>query len=118
MRILPSTHVTSVSGTGLVHCAPAHGQEDYHLFHSLGLIPATSSTSLVCHVDGFGRFTPEVADVLGEESGKGLVGREVLDEGGKAMVSLLMELGVLRKIQRIKHRYPYDWKTDKPVIVT
>ena len=47
-----------------------------------------------------------------------MVGREVLDEGGKAMVSLLKELGVLRKIQRIKHRYPYDWKTDKPVIVT
>ncbi|KAH8101837.1 isoleucyl-tRNA synthetase [Cristinia sonorae] len=118
LPVLPSGHVTSTSGTGLVHCAPAHGQEDYHLFHSLGLVPATSSDSLICHVDGYGCFTSDVVEALGEEAGKALVGKEVLDEGGKAMVGLLKELGVLKKIQRIKHRYPYDWKTAKPIIVT
>ncbi|TCD67808.1 isoleucine-tRNA ligase [Steccherinum ochraceum] len=118
LRILPSGHVTSLSGTGLVHCAPAHGQEDYQLFHSLGFIPAGSSSSVVCHVDGSGCFTAEVTNAIGEMAGRSLIGKEVLEEGGKAMVALLKELGVLRKIQRIKHRYPYDWRTDKPVVTT
>lgn len=47
-----------------------------------------------------------------------MVGKEVLGDGGKAIVGLLKDLGVLKKVQRIKHRYPYDWKTDKPIIVT
>lgn len=109
--------MTPDTGTGLVHCAPAHGQEDYTLFRSLGLVDTTSASSLICHVDALGKFTSQVSEVLGDEAGKRLAGKEILDEGGKTMVQLLGELGVLRKIERIKHKYPYDWKTDKPVIM-
>ena len=108
--IIPSSHVTPDSGTGVVHLAPAHGQEDYALFRS------HPNLEMLCHVDGKGQFTTSVADVVGDKADR-LVGKSVLSEGGKAMVDLLRELGVLKKVERYKHRYPYDWKTDQPIIM-
>ncbi|KAG7091901.1 hypothetical protein E1B28_008299 [Marasmius oreades] len=116
LKIIPANHVTPDSGTGLVHCAPAHGAEDYHAFRSLGLIP--NASSIQCHVDGTGAFNAEVAKVVGDPASRTLIGQPVLDGGSKAVVELLKQTGVLIKIQRFKHRYPYDWKTDKPIIVT
>lgn len=118
LPIIPSRHVTSDSGTGLVHCAPAHGAEDYTVFRNLRLLSSSSSLGdLLCHVDIQGRFTEGVQDVVGGKAAHALVGKEVLGEGGKAIVGLLENAGALRKIEKIKHRYPYDWRTDKPVIV-
>ncbi|KAG6872580.1 hypothetical protein C0995_008647 [Termitomyces sp. Mi166 len=114
LKIIPASHVTSESGTGLVHCAPAHGAEDYHAFLALGLV--STSKKILCHVNE-GKFTKEVADVVGE-SAVSLTGKEVLNDGSRSIVELLKQVGALIKIQRIKHRYPYDWKTDKPIIVT
>lgn len=75
---------------------------------------------MICHVDGAGQFTAEVAEVVGKEAGEELVGKEVLKAGGKAVVDLLRVMGggVLLAVEKIKHRYPYDWKTGEPVIVT
>ncbi|KAI0826153.1 isoleucyl-tRNA synthetase [Irpex lacteus] len=117
LPLLASSHVTPDSGTGLVHCAPAHGHEDYLVFRTLGLLNTSNPSSLLCHVDALGKFTEGVKDVVGEKAGEKLVGREVLGEGGKEMVGVLRELGVVRKVQRVKHRYPYDWKTDRPVLI-
>lgn len=108
--------MTSDSGTGLVHCAPAHGAEDYNLFKEKNLISSTSS--IVCHVGDGGLFTSEVARVVGKEAAKTLIGLPVLDSGSRSVVDLLKNMNRLIKIERFKHRYPYDWKTDKPVIVT
>ena len=96
---------------------------------TLGLISSSPASSLadttanpngtprlVCHVNGLGQFTPDVAEVVGNESAPELVEKDILNEGGRAIVALLTKVGALRKIQRFKHRYPYDWKTDKPVI--
>ncbi|TFK41606.1 tRNA synthetases class I-domain-containing protein [Crucibulum laeve] len=116
LKILPASHVTSESGTGLVHCAPAHGAEDYNVFRALGLI--SSSHTMICHVNDAGKFSSDVADVVGEAAAQKLIGQEVLGNGSKAIVELLKEIGCLVKIKRIKHRYPYDWKTSKPIIVT
>ena len=118
LPILPSSHVTPDSGTGLVHCAPAHGAEDYAVMRSLGLLPYSSTLgSLLCHVDLFGQFTEDVADEVGERAAHALIGKDVLGDGSKAIVELLMKAGALRKVHRYTHRYPYDWRTDKPVIV-
>jgi isoleucyl-tRNA synthetase len=114
LRILSASYVTASSGTGLVHLAPAHGGEDYATFRSLNL-PAGKKTML-CHVDDKGRFTTGVHDVLGEK-GEHLVGQDVLDNGSKTVVALLKEAGALLKIKRIKHKYPYDWKTKEPIIM-
>jgi len=116
MEIIAASHVTSESGSGLVHCAPAHGAEDYLAFRALGLLQG--STDIVCHVDDAGKFSPDVAHVVGEEAAQTLVGQEVLKGGGKAIVKLLESTGSLVKLQKIKHRYPYDWKTGEPIIVT
>lgn len=114
-RVIPATHVTSDSGTGLVHCAPAHGAEDYLAFRSQGLL----SSGMLCHVDGEGKFSQRVTDVVPPElGGEALVGLEVLKGGSKAIVKILEECGALLGVERIKHRYPYDWKTNEPVIVT
>lgn len=71
----------------------------------------------MCHVDRAGKFTPQVAEVLGNDAGALLQDKEVLYAGGKIMIKLLDDMGVLRKTEKIKHRYPYDWKTDQPVII-
>lgn len=116
MKIIPSSHVTALSGTGLVHCAPAHGEEDYTAFRSLGLL--SNDTTLLCHVDEKGAFSPEIANVVGEEAAASLVGKNVLVKGNAAMLELLRKKRMVVKTEKITHRYPYDWKTNEPVIVT
>ncbi|KAI0293979.1 tRNA synthetases class I-domain-containing protein [Russula brevipes] len=116
LAVIASNHVTPDSGTGLVHCAPAHGPEDYNLFREKGLISSTSS--VVCHVGEGGLFTSEVAQIVGKEAGETLARHPVLDSGSRSIVSLLKDMGRLLRVERFKHRYPYDWKTDRPVIVT
>lgn len=121
LQIVPAAHVTAESGTGLVHCAPAHGAEDYNTFRALGLLSASApEQNIICHVDGEGKFTTDITSVVGTEAAKMLIGKEVLKDGGKAMVELLKGMGpdILFGVEKIKHRYPYDWKTDEPVIVT
>ncbi|KAG8216484.1 tRNA synthetases class I-domain-containing protein [Butyriboletus roseoflavus] len=115
LSVIPATHVTSDSGTGLVHCAPAHGAEDYLAFRSQGLL----DSGMLCHVDGEGKFSQRVTDVVPPElGGEALVGLEVMKGGSKAIVKILENCGALLAVERIKHRYPYDWKTNEPVIVT
>ncbi|KAL1744261.1 tRNA synthetases class I-domain-containing protein [Schizophyllum fasciatum] len=106
MEIIPASYVTTDTGTGLVHCAPAHGAEDYAVWNAMA-----RDAKLICHVDADGKFNDETPH--GD-----LVGKEVLQDGSESMVALLRGRGQLVKDQWIKHRYPYDWKTKKPVIVT
>lgn len=117
-RIIPASHVTSESGTGLVHCAPAHGAEDYAAFQALGLLDANAGDTLICHVDEQGRFSAAIRDVVGDQLGEDLFGLDVIKAGTSTVVKKLKELGALAKEQPIVHRYPYDWKTDEPIIVT
>lgn len=112
--IIPSNHVTVESGTGLVHCAPAHGVEDYHAF--LALDPNSLKSDLLCHVDGEGKFTGDIAGVVGNSAARELVGQDIMKAGSRSVTKLLEAAGALVKIQRIRHRYPYDWKTGEPVI--
>ena len=116
MKIIPSSHVTALTGTGLVHCAPAHGEEDYTSFRSLGLL--SNAATILCHVDDTGAFSPEIANVVGEEAAASLIGKDVLVKGDAAMLELLKKEKRAVKTEKIWQRYPYDWKTNKPVIVT
>lgn len=94
-------YVTTDSGTGLVHTAPGHGQEDYIIGQNYGL-------AILSPVDGNGRFT--------EEAGE-FAGLRVLDEGNEAVIRALEQAGVLLKEEAYAHKYPYDWRTKKPVIL-
>jgi len=101
---VPAPYVTSDSGTGLVHSAPGHGAEDYGLFAKVGFKPYSP-------VDDAGKFTVDPA--LPEM----LHGLDVLKEGNEAVVKLLAEKGVFIQGHSYVHKYPYDWRTKKPVIV-
>nr|XP_031864411.1 isoleucine-tRNA ligase [Kwoniella shandongensis]KAA5531483.1 isoleucine-tRNA ligase [Kwoniella shandongensis] len=111
--VFASGHVTSAAGTGLVHSAPAHGQEDYAAFLSAGILP----DRLRCPIDDDGRFTEELVRWGEDESLSSLVGKEVLNEGTDEMVEQLRAEGSLLAEETIEHRYPYDWKSKKPIIL-
>lgn len=104
------------AGTGLVHMAPAHGHEDYQALQSKGIL---RHNPLISIVDENGRYTPGVEEVWGKEAGARLVGKEVLFGGNKEVLSMLEENGSERllKVERYRHRYPYDWRTGKPLII-
>ncbi|EUC61073.1 isoleucine-tRNA ligase [Rhizoctonia solani AG-3 Rhs1AP] len=104
--VLPAKHVTADSGTGLVHTAPAHGPEDYAAWKS-----TKQKGEILCPVDNEGKFTDDV----GSEWTR-LIGKEVLGDGNIEVIRILKEQGLLVKKETIRHRYPYDWKTKKPVI--
>ena len=99
---IPGDHVSSEEGTGLVHTAPAHGFEDY----IIGLNHNLDST---CLVNDEGKYVTEV--------GPELQGLEVLGSGNEAVISKLKSIGKLIHEGRYTHRYPYDWRTKKPVII-
>ena len=94
-------YITTESGTGLVHTAPGHGQEDYMTGLKNGL-------DLLSPVDDAGKFTIEA----GEEF-KGL---NVLSDGNTAIIDALTAEGALLKVEDYGHKYPYDWRTKKPTI--
>ena len=113
--IMHASHVTTESGTGLVHMAPVHGHEDYAAFLAAG----SSPDEMHCAVDDDGRFISTLSDHLDVEAPilEKIVGQEVLGDGAKAVIDLLERNGTLLAQQRIKHRYPYDWKSKTPVII-
>lgn len=72
---------------------------------------------MICHIDTEARFTDNVQEVVGSEAAQELVGTSIWDEGVQAVIGLVQRVGALVKVKRLKHRYPYDWKTDKPVVI-
>ncbi|CCC05983.1 unnamed protein product [Sordaria macrospora k-hell] len=96
--------VTPDSGSGLVHCAPGHGFDDYLICKDLG-IPVSAP------VDNYGIFTEEAYP----DDPSRLEGVSVL-EGGSAAVLELFKDNVLN-VHKYKHKYPYDWRTKKPIII-
>ncbi len=98
--LIGGEYVTTESGTGLVHTAPGHGQEDYIVGQRYGL-------PILAPVDENGNFT--------DEAGK-FVGLNVLGEGNTAVIEALTEAGSLLKMEPYAHKYPYDWRTKKPTI--
>ena len=98
--VIGGDYVSAESGTGLVHTAPGHGQEDFIVGQRYGL-PVLSP------VDAAGKFTQEAGP---------FAGMKVLDEGNAAVVEALENAGSLLKEEAYVHKYPYDWRTKKPTI--
>ena len=104
---LSAGFVTSDSGTGLVHCAPGHGMEDYHLCQLHAIVPFSP-------VDNAGCFTEEALP----HDPSLLTGKPVQYSGNKAVLELLSSSGVLLHVNdKYTHKYPYDWRTKQPVII-
>lgn len=99
--IIGGDYITTESGTGLVHTAPGHGQEDYIVGQKYGL-------PILAPVDGDGNFT--------EEAGELFKGANVLGDGNELVIQALLEAHSLIKEEPYAHKYPYDWRTKKPTI--
>jgi isoleucyl-tRNA synthetase len=99
--IIGGDYITTESGTGLVHTAPGHGQEDYIVGLKYGL-------AILAPVDGDGNFT--------EEAGEVFKGANVLGDGNELVIKALGEAHSLIKEEAYPHKYPYDWRTKKPTI--
>lgn len=98
---VPGKHVTGDVGTGLVHTAPAHGQEDFDVCaeHGIGMLQ---------YVAPDGTFLME--------AGEDLQGKDIFTHGTDTIISKLIDSNLLLKQTNLTHRYPYDWRTKRPVI--
>jgi len=99
--VLSADFVTMESGTGAVHIAPGHGEDDYRLGMSHKL-------PILSPVDDHGRFTDEAGL-------PNLVGKYVFD-ANTDIVNLLRERGALLAEEKYHHSYPYCWRSKTPII--
>ncbi len=97
--VLSDEFVTLEEGTGLVHCAPGHGPEDF-------IIGKRFEIEAFCPVDGSGCYT--------EDAG-GLKGKNVR-AANPDVIKILKKEGALLAEERIKHRYPHCWRCKNPLI--
>ncbi|MBX6373769.1 MAG: isoleucine--tRNA ligase [Acetobacteraceae bacterium] len=97
--LLPGDFVTTEAGTGFVHIAPGHGEDDFNLGREHGLpIPET--------VNDDGTFTVQAP---------GFTGLHVF-KAHDAIYAAMRECGTLVATGRITHAYPHSWRSKKPVI--
>jgi len=92
-------HVTLDAGTGCVHTAPGHGEDDFAIGQKYNL-------GVLCPVDHEGKMTSEAPGFEGL----------FYEDANKAVTEKLNENGALLKLGFITHSYPHDWRTKKPVI--
>ncbi|MGG3640620.1 isoleucine--tRNA ligase [Bacillus gobiensis] len=97
--IMLGDHVTTDAGTGCVHTAPGHGEDDFIIGQRYGL-------DVLCPVDEKGNMTSEAPEFEGL----------FYDEANKSITENLQEKGALLKLEFITHSYPHDWRTKKPTI--
>ncbi|MDP4162724.1 MAG: isoleucine--tRNA ligase [Bacillota bacterium] len=97
--VMLGEHVTTEAGTGCVHTAPGHGEDDFHVGQKYGL-------DVLCPVDDKGYMTKEAPGFEGT----------FYEEANKPISKALEEAGALLKLSFITHSYPHDWRTKKPVI--
>ncbi len=97
--VILGEHVTTDSGTGCVHTAPGHGEDDFLVGKQYGL-------DVLCPVDEKGVFTDEAPGFEGV----------FYDTANKAITEKLQEVNALEKLEFITHSYPHDWRTKKPTI--
>ena len=93
-------YVTAETGTGLVHIAPGHGEDDFNVCLKYGIKP-------YCPVDEHGKLTSDAGERLA-----GLF----YEDANLEVLKILEENNCLLKEEDIIHSYPHDWRTHKPVI--
>lgn len=97
--VMTGEHVTLEAGTGCVHTAPGHGEDDF-------VIGQRYNLGVLCPVDDQGHFTAEAPGFEGM----------FYEKGNKVVIEKLEASGHLLKAETIQHQYPHDWRTKKPVI--
>ena len=97
--ILLGEHVTLEAGTGCVHTAPGHGQEDYELALKEGL-------EIYNPVDNHGKYLQNLEFFGGQQ----------VFSANENVIAKLTEVGALLQTAKISHSYPHCWRCKKPII--
>ncbi|MEX5729677.1 isoleucyl-tRNA synthetase [Rhodovulum iodosum] len=104
--MLPGDHVTDEAGTGFVHTAPSHGDDDYQIGLKHGL-------PMTYNVLEDGSFRPDLplfgGAVITRPNGKE-------GDANKRVIDALVETGALIARGRLKHSYPHSWRSKAPLI--
>ena len=98
-QILQDDYVTVDDGTGLVHLAPAHGEDDYRVCKAAGI-------PVICALDKSGQFTTACEDLAGIH----------FKEANKSIIKTLKSSGHLYHQDVIEHNYPFCPRSDTPLI--
>ncbi|KPK32493.1 MAG: isoleucyl-tRNA synthase [Chlamydiae bacterium SM23_39] len=98
-RIISAEYISTEEGTGIVHTAPAFGEQDFFTCQK-------AKIDIVCPIDANGRFTHEAPDFEGV----------LVKDADNKIISILKEKGNIFKIGKVKHRYPFCWRSDTPLI--
>jgi len=98
-RFVLGDHVTLEAGSGLVHTAPGHGQEDYAVGQRYGL-------EVYSPVDDRGRFAAEVMHVAGQK----------VFDANPVVTAAIRDAGNLLREGQVAHSYPHCWRCKHPVI--
>ncbi|MFC4335813.1 isoleucine--tRNA ligase [Salininema proteolyticum] len=98
-QVLSADYVSTEDGTGIVHIAPAFGEEDKLVTDAAGIEP-------VVPVDSQGRFTTEVPDYSGQH----------VFDANKEIIKWLKTTEKLLKHDTYQHNYPHCWRCDSPLI--
>ena len=98
-KVLLGEHVTTEAGTGCVHIAPGHGQDDYEIGLKYGL-------DIYNPVDGSGKFTSDVPEFQGQ----------FVFKANNEIIELLKTNGSLLLKEDIRHSYPHCWRCKSPII--
>jgi isoleucyl-tRNA synthetase len=106
--VLPGDFVTDDQGTGFVHMAPSHGEDDYQLFARHKMLDRIThnvleDSSFAPHVPFFAGL--QIFDAKGREG-----------KANRAVIDKLVEAGALLARGRLTHSYPHSWRSKAPVI--
>lgn len=102
-RVIADNYVTDDSGTGVVHCAPAFGEDDHRVCLAAGIIEASG---LVVAVDDDGCFIEKITEFRGRH----------VKEADKDIISAVKDKGRLVSKGSIEHSYPFCWRSGTPLI--
>ena len=102
--VLSDSYVTDENGTGIVHQAPAFGEDDYRVCIKHGVVQ--KGEDLPCPVDANGRFTKEVYDFTGQN----------VKEADNDICAKLKHMDRLISKEVYHHSYPFCWRSDTPLI--
>jgi len=98
-KVISASFVTDDSGTGVVHLAPAHGEDDYNAIKESGL-------DFVNVVDQAGCYTEEIKPLAGEFA----------KDCDVSIIKMLADQDLLFSKEKYEHSYPHCWRCDSPLI--
>jgi isoleucyl-tRNA synthetase len=113
LPILADAFVTTEDGTGIVHLAPAFGEDDYRVAAAAGIFKGDEPRTLYNPVEPDGTYDERVLSRGGEP----YAGRFVKDaELTKELIEDLDARGLLLRVQEYEHSYPHCWRCGTPLL--